>query len=182
MAGEVFTVELNAAEALRALQAQPAKVSRAMVRALNRAGTSGRAEMARRVAKDMGVRVSDAKEAVLLESATATRLAVRLKASKKRRPLFDFHARQVASGVSFRGEGGKRSTVTSAFIASVRAGSSGTHQGVFKRKGKKRLPIYELFGVSIGHVFERHRPAVADQMVDVFDKNLTSELKFANNQ
>ena len=53
------------------------------------------------------------------------------------------------------------------------------HVGVFKRRGKPRHPIDELFGASIGHVFIKHQAAGITQMRATFQKNLASELKFA---
>jgi hypothetical protein len=175
---DFLSVELNADAALRAMQQAPARVERATMRALTRGGTAGRAEMARRIAKDMGMKVGDAKEAVLLQPATLKNLSVRLVASTKRRPLFDFQARQTGRGVTFRGVGGTRTLVASAFVATMKTG----HQGVFLRKGKPRLPIRELFGVSVGHVFNRHRAAVVTVITATFDKNLASELKFASTE
>jgi hypothetical protein len=56
------------------------------------------------------------------------------------------------------------------------------HRGVFRRVGKGRLPIIELFGPSVGHVFARHRPAVVELMTEAFDQRLSAELKFAETE
>lgn len=176
-----LTFELEADRAIRAMTLAPTRTQRGVRRALNRALTTGRAEMARRVGKEFGMSVGDAKEAIFVEQATDQNLQVRLVASRRRRPLFEFQARQTGAGVTFKGQSG-RQLVPGAFIAIVRAGKTGTHEGVFKRRGKKRLPIHELFGVSIGEVFNRHRPAVSQVMQAAFDKNLASELKFAEGE
>jgi hypothetical protein len=181
-----FTIELDDTAAVRAMQLAPARVLRATMRAMNRAGTTGRAEMARLVAKDMGMKVSAAKDAIIIEKAMPDKLSVRLAASRMRLPLMDFQARQTARGVTFRGVAG-RQLVPSAFLATVKGPlpsgvTSSGHEGVFKRRGKKRLPIYQLFGVSIGKVFERHRPAVSAVMTAAFDKNLAHELEFARTE
>jgi hypothetical protein len=180
MASEFLTIEFNADAAIAAMQQAPARTELAVRRALNRALTTGRAEMARRIAQDYGMKVSDAKEAIFTEQATDQRLTVRLVATRKRRPLLDFQAKPTAAGVTFRGLSG-RQLVPGAFMVGVQTGHTGrAHQGVFKRRGKARLPIYELHGVSVGEVFNRHRAAVVEVMTESFDKNLTSELKFAN--
>lgn len=178
---DFLTVELDADRAIRAMAKAPVRTQRATRRALNRALKTGKAEMARLVGKEFGMKVSDAKEAIFAEPATDQKLSVRLVASRRRRPLFDFQARQGGAGVTFKGQVG-RQLVPGAFIATVRAGNTGTHEGVFKRRGKKRLPIYELFGVSIGEVFNRHRPAVSAVIQAAFEKNLASELKFAETE
>jgi hypothetical protein len=178
-----LTVDFNADDAIKAMQLAPGRTERATVRALNRALTSGRAEMARRVAKGMGMKVGDAKEAIFTRQASAGKLSVSLVASKKRRPLYDFKAKQTGRGVSFVGAGGARQVVPGAFMTGVQTGHAGSaHSGVFMRRGKARLPIRELYGVSIGHVFEQHREAVTQVMREVFEKNLAHELEFANTE
>lgn len=175
-----LTIDFDADQAVQALRQWPGRTTRATMRALNRALTTGRAEMARRVAKDMGMKVGDAKEAVFVEQATAGRLSVRLAASLRRRPLYDFKARQTSKGVSHLSAGGQRVTVPGAFIVGVQTGHAGVkHTGVFMRVGRARLPIRELRGVSIGHVFNRHRAAVGQVISDAFEKNLGHELAFA---
>lgn len=178
-----LTIDLNAEAAVKALRLAPKRVERATMRALNRALKSGRAEMARLVAKDMGMKVGDAKEAVLAREATPSRLSASLQASKKRRPLKDFKAKQTGRGVTFVGQGGKRQLVPGAFLSGVQTGHVGTkHDGVFMRRTKKRLPIQELYGVSIGHIFEKHRDAVTQVIREAFEKNLAHELRFASTE
>lgn len=180
MAEPLVTIELDAAAAERAMQQYPTRTERAVVRSLNRALTSGRAEMARRIAKDMGLKVGDAKDAILSDQASVGHLAARLVASSRRRPLMDFQARQTRAGVTFRGLSG-RQLVPHAFIVGVQSGHAGTaHTGVFLRVGKARLPIRQLFGVSIGEVFDRHRASVIDVMRSSFETNLAHELAFAD--
>lgn len=189
-----LTVEFNADAAEQAMKQWPGRVSRATMRALNRTLVTGRAEMARRVAKDIGgMKIAEAKEAILMDQAKPDRLSVRLVASKRRRPLKDFGARQVAAGVTFAGKGGVRQLVPGAFLSGVETGHVGTrHAGVFKRvpganrrgpaPNRSQLPIYELYGVSIGHVFEQHRAAVLEVMRQAFEKNLDHELEFAKTE
>lgn len=179
MATPVVAAEFDAAAAIAAMKTKPARTERATRRSLNRAGTTGRAEMARLIAKDMGLKVGDAKNAVTLRQATPTELSVRLSASLRRLPLQDFQARQTRAGVSYRGQGGSRRTLKGAFIATM---PKTGHVGVFMREGKKRLPIQERFGASVGHVFDRYRSQVIDVMREAFSKNLGSELKFASTE
>lgn len=182
MAIPTFTVELDADAALGALASFPARTERATVRALNRALTSGRALMASLIAKDMGLKQRDAKEAVRVEQATPAKLQVRMIASLKRLPLYDFGARGPrpsrgkGRGVSYRIGVRGRGRVESAFIAQMRSG----HMGVFRRTSKARLPIVELFGPSVGRVFDKHRKAVITQTTQTFQTRLVAELKFAN--
>jgi len=180
----VFTVEFNADAAIAAMAQYPARVQRATVRALNRALTSGKSRMGSLIAKDMGIKAADAKAAIRVEQATLARLQVRMLASLKRLPLSKFNAtgpmpsRGRGRGVSYRIGGRGRGRVENAFLAQM--GSS--HRGVFKRTGKGRLPIIELFGPSIGRVFDQQRPAVIAEMRQVFDDRLAHELKFASTE
>lgn len=57
-------------------------------------------------------------------------------------PLVAYPHRQTKKGVSVEVNRGKRTLVKGAFITTMRSG----HEGVFKRRGKARLPIQELRG------------------------------------
>lgn len=171
-------VQFSADAAEQAMAAYPGRVQRATVRALNRALTSGRALLASLVAKDMGLKVGAAKEAIRVRKATPATMEISLKASLKRLPLTAFGARQTRAGVSYKSAASGRQTLPSGFLAAMPSG----HVGVFTRRGKSRLPIQERFGPSIGHVFYKHRAAGIAQMKDVFETNLTHELAFASTE
>ncbi len=57
-------------------------------------------------------------------------------------PLVAYPHRQIRKGVSVEVNRGKRTLVKGSFVATMRSG----HQGVFRRRGKARLPIKELRG------------------------------------
>src|SRR3954453_6090936 len=130
-------VSFDAAAAIATLQQYPGKTQKATVRALNRALATGHTAMARLVAKDIGLKVGDVKNAIRSTEATMSRLEVRLAASLKRIPLVKFGAkgpepsRGKGRGVTYRIGGQGRTRVESAFLATVGAG----HRGVFVRKG-----------------------------------------------
>src|SRR5690348_11331324 len=133
-------------------QIYPKAVTRALVRSLNRAITAGRTLMAQRVSKDTGLKSSTVKAAMKSQKATAARPVAALSTGLTRIPLVQFRARQTRRGVSYR-LGGASSRIPNAFLATMATG----HTGVFRRVGKKRLPIKELFGPSLGHVFAKYR-------------------------
>ena len=85
MAETGITVEFDATRAVTALQQQPKRTLRAVGRALNRAIVSARAAMASLIAKDMGLKVGDAKAAITLQQATP---AKRMKSSAIWPPRF----------------------------------------------------------------------------------------------
>lgn len=57
-------------------------------------------------------------------------------------PLVAYPHRQTKKGVSVEVNRGKRTLVAGSFVATMKSG----HQGVFRRRGKARLPIDELRG------------------------------------
>lgn len=170
-------IQFEAARAEALLQQYPARVTRATMRALNRALTSGHAELARLVSKDMGLKVGDVKAAIKSTEATTSRLEVKLAASAKRMPLSKFGARQTKKGVSYNlgAGGGGRKVLAHAFLATVGSG----HVGVFTRKTKARLPIDQKYGPSIGGVLARYRQQGIAKMRETFEARLAHELKFA---
>ena len=155
------------------------KVNKGAVRALNRALTAGRTAMARDIASDTGIGVRDVTKALSERKATIDRAEAAFGATIRRIPLIYFKARQTATGVTAKLTGGA-GRYPSAFIARMRSG----HEGVFRRKYvgsigtrmTKRLPIVELFGPSLGHVFAKHRPAALARTQEAFHAAFAHEL------
>lgn len=177
-------ISIEGAEALVVdFQEKPARISRAMVRALNRSINSGRTVMVREIARDTGLKSSTVRESMRTREASLAHPEAQLATNLKRIPLIKFGAsgprpsRGRGRGVSYRLPGGKGRLPT-AFLATMRSG----HEGVFMRKTRSRLPIKELFGPSLGHVFAKFRPVGLARMRDVFMKNMEHELEFAKTE
>jgi hypothetical protein len=177
-----------AAPTIAEFGAMPARVTRAEVRALNRAIGSARTAMTRAIAQDTGLKSGDVRKRLNVYEATPNRPEARLAASLKKVPLIDFGARASGHGVISRLRGG-RGRIPNAFIATMKSG----HRGIFVRFGKSRsrkglpspspgLPIIELMGPSIGHIFAKYRPAVGKQAQESFEKNFLHELAFAQSK
>ncbi len=160
------------------LEAFPRRAQKIIVRALNRGIDSARTAMVREIATDTGLKSKDVRDALSLQHANFETPEARLGARLKRLPLIAFGARGPepsrgkGRGVSYRLGTGGRGRVENAFIATMRSG----HRGVFKRTGKKRLPIQELFGPSLGHVFGKYRAVGRARAEEVFMTNLTHDL------
>ena len=170
-----LAIEVDNKMVLKALKAYPKKAERASVRALNRAGKSGKSLLTRKIAKNMGLTVGDISRAISVRRATPTLFCVILRASLKRIPLFKFGAKATKRGVSYRA-GSKRTKLAGAFIARMPTG----HTGVFKRRlAVGRLPITELLGPSIGHVFLKYSDEAIARAQEQFPKDLAHELRFA---
>lgn len=167
----------NAGVVISAFQVYPKAVTTALVRALNRGITSGRATMAKLIAADTGLKSSTIKSAMKLQKATSALPQASLGAGLTRIPLYQFQARQTRRGVSYRLPG-SRGRNEHAFIAQMATG----HVGVFMRRTKRRLPIKELFGPSLGHVFAKYRPDGLKAAEDSFRANFNHELDFATQQ
>jgi len=154
-------IEVDTKRVDAALEAAPKKTGVALLRALKR-GTKAAGTVANRVvSKDMGIKVSDVRARIRLEDPTAQTLSGKLRASLKRIPLIKFGARGPepsrgrGRGVTYKSKGG-RSRHPRAWIATMPGG----HRGVFERKGEGRLPVKQLYGPSIGRVFDQHRAEI----------------------
>jgi hypothetical protein len=163
---------------------KPQEVSRALVRALNRGINAGRTFMVQNIAKDTGLKSGDVREAMRMKEATLSNPTATLGTSLKRIPLIKFGAKQTRRGVSYNLGG--RKVIPGSFLATMGSG----HQGVFTRKPgpgrrgprpmRSQLPIVELFGPSLGHVFAKFRAGGLQRAQQVFVERFDSELKFAS--
>jgi len=152
MAGELVEIKVDDVKLRkveRMLRGFPKAVPKVMSRGINRTITSAKTETARKIAAEISLKVSDVKKTIYIKKASYSRWLAQLGISGSRIPLKMFKARQTKKGVSYK-IGAKRKFIKSAFFATMSSG----HIGVFKRLGKFRLPIAELFGPSLGIVFE----------------------------
>jgi hypothetical protein len=176
----MVNIEVQGDEAIVAdFKDYPRRTDLAMLRAINRALSSARTVMVREIAGDTRLKSGDVRAALPLQEATGNRPVGRLAASLKRIPLIKFGARGPepsrgkGRGVSYA-LGRSRGRVESAFVATMKSG----HRGVFARAGKKRLPVHELHGPSLGHVFRKHRSKGIARAQEVFEKTFDHEMKF----
>jgi len=160
-----------------------------MARALNRAIVSGRTAMTRAIVADTGLQSRYVSREIKVDRAQKSRPVAAIEIAGRRIPLIAFGARGPepsrgrGRGVSYRLPMG-RGRVPDAFIATVGAG----HRGVFRRKpGARRrgprplrsqLPIFELRGPSLPHVFEKKFPVFRAAAEESLLKNLASEISF----
>lgn len=187
----MFSLSFNIEKALHELGVKASRaVTLGCVRGINKTAASEKVAISREVAADMGIKVSVVKDAIAVRKATETSLAARVVAKGARIPRIEFAARGTepsrgrGRGVSYRGESGGRITVPHAFITTV----GGQHRGVFVRVGNtrksvgawsKNLPIRELFGPSIAHVFGKKVPVGEARRSEVLVRNVQHEIEFA---
>ena len=162
----------------RMLRGIPNAMPKVISRAINRTATPAKTQTAREISKDAALKIGDIKKSITLVKATYNRWQAEIGISRKRIQLKKFGAKQTKKGVSYKvRKKGKREKIEHAFIQTLSSG----HEGVFKRKGEGRLPIVQLFGPSLGYVFEEAGSIAADVTKSAYEKlraNIDSQVKF----
>lgn len=145
---EQVTVKIPPAE-LRA--ARFAMSSKPLLRALKKSGSTSLRDMTseatKRIRAQKRLKVRDVKRAIKTERPRGTvrrfeDLHYALRFDDKPIPLIKYPHSQRRDGVSVGVNRGARSVLRGAFIARMPSG----HIGIFRRDGRKRLPISEFFG------------------------------------
>jgi hypothetical protein len=128
---------------------QPGPLKRAVVRALRKAGATAlrdmRSEARKRISARKRIGAKYISRAITLRRASGTDIAGMswaVNVSGEPVPLVAYPYRQTKQGVSVEVNRGKRTLLKGAFVATLKSG----HVGIFRRKGKARLPIEELRG------------------------------------
>ncbi len=183
----------DTSQAERALDQLGKRAPVVMARALNRTATSVRAVMARDIAGDIGLRVGTVRDELKVRlAAGGEQLTAAVSVSGARIPLSKFTTDGALKRyLPSRGRGTVRvkgKTYPGAFVAQMRS----SHVGVFRRTGAstrkspgawgKNLPIVELKGPSLPHVFEKHVAAGIARGEEQLVKNLEHEIGFELSQ
>jgi hypothetical protein len=191
----VISLSIRTPETMAELRRLEATAPLAIARALNRAAASANTVQVRECANDLGLKQADVRKEISVREATAAHLSATLKVKGTRMSLMKFGAsgpepsRGRGRGVTYRLQG-QRKRIDHAFLATVRAGS-GTTTGVFVRTGairksrgawSKNLPIVQLYGPSLPHVFAKYAPLALARGEEQLKKNLAHELKWALQQ
>jgi len=148
MADPFLKITVDTRDLKRAMAALGSKAPTAIMRALNKTARSARTQAVRGVAKEIRLKQKDVRPMIPVIPATSKHLEAKLVARGRPISLMRLGARQTKQGVVYRGPGG-RVLIRSAFIATM---PRARRPGVFKRKGKPRLPIQKQFGPSVPQV------------------------------
>lgn len=139
----------RAEELLRGI---PDGVSKAITNAINRAVEGARADAVRKVRERYYIKARDVRDAIRIEKATYKNQSAIIHAKGSPVALSKFRitpskppAKRRKKPITARVVRGMGSQIPGAFVARMRTG----HIGVFKRAGKARLPIRQLYGPSI---------------------------------
>lgn len=145
---------------------------RAAASALNRTADAVRSSAVKSISADIGVKQKAVRDAVRIQKARQGTLEARVVATGARIPIIDLKARETKKGITWAFRGARR-LIPHSFIATMRSG----HKGVFKRRGRTRLSIDELFGPSIPLVFSRKR--ILESLKQIASDRMLKELKSA---
>jgi hypothetical protein len=172
------------------------RMPKAVARSLNRGAVSARAAMIPAIVADTGLKASKVREAMSIKNATPDRLVTHLQARGARIPLIDFRgkgpepSRGKPGRVVTAGLKGGAGRYPGAFIARMPANKNAEsgHRGIYMRKGtgarmsrgawSKNLPIRQLYGPSIVHVFTKFHALGIKAGEESIRKNLAHEVSY----
>ncbi len=178
-----MTIEIREEQFERAklvLSNVPKGIERAMASAINRAAQSGRTEAVKKVRERYIVKASTVREPLKIERASSSSPIATLRAAGSVIPLSKFKIRPSkptpgkltpVSATVIKGKGG---TISKAFVARMPAG----HVGVYRRKGRPRLPIMELYGPSAPQMIgnEEVMRALEEKAQQTLDERMEHEI------
>jgi Prophage minor tail protein Z (GPZ) len=171
-----INVSTNASQLLDQVALDSREMRTAVMRSLNRTADGVKTDASREIRKSYNVTNKALSPAFSIWRATTVDLVAKVSASGRPLQLIGFAARQVKAGVSVSVKRGSRKVVKSAFIARMQSG----HLGVFRRAGRKRLPIDELYTVSVPGMFGAHvvQDALKKLAGERFDKAMGQNINF----
>lgn len=169
---EVGADEGDLAELERVLGHSEKLISGVLRNSLNRGGSRMRTVSTKIVSKEVGLQSKIVRLKMRLRRATARNLDAKLYLAGRGFGAIRFGAQQNDVGVVIRMK--RRQTLGHAFIATMPSG----HTGVFRRSGRKRLPIDEQYVEGPGAVVRRVAKTgyVLDEGAAAFRKRIPHEL------
>jgi hypothetical protein len=148
---------------------------KALTRAMNRTGQRSRTVMTQEVRKEYNVKASDIKNTIRIKrNTTRNIIGIILESKGSRLPFAYFAPRQTAQGTTVKIKKARK-MIPSAFVTQLQA-----KMAVAKREGKSRLPINQLYTISIPEMLNAKnvRDAVLKSINDELEKRVTSELNY----
>lgn len=193
-------MRFNTTAASAGIKSLAGRYERAVKRSVDRAAVSARTQLARNVSKEVGIKVGVVREHLPIQRARRVSdgyvaSVFVSKAGHKAIPLIHYRAkgprpsRGRGRGVTAQlpnpsGAGTQSVRYPHAFIAKVYgplpSGVVSTgHEGVFQRRGRKRIPIFQRYGPPLRGVVMKHVPEAVTRGEESLRKNLAHELRFA---
>lgn len=156
-----------------------------LLRAARRAGSSAiraaRTQASREVRARKSLKASKVNKALRIRMPsgpqTLDSLEWRLVIDGRPLPVSAYPYRQTSRGVSVRVNKGSSKLIKSAFVATMKSG----HTGVFRREGKDRLKIKELFTTRVTDLFTEPGPVsrITERAGTVFGSTFARNLSAA---
>jgi len=147
----------------------------------NKVATKTKSLIAKDVSSRVAVKQKVVKRLIKTKRIGKTKRIVQL-AKSKRIPLRDFGAKQTKTGVSYKiDKAQSRKTIPGAFQGPAPGRYYAKWKGrVFKRQGRSRLPIYQLFGPSPWGVFvkNKRKKHVANDASAELKKQLAERIRY----
>ncbi len=155
-------------------------LQRAVGSALNRTIAQVKTQASRSVRNEIKLKTKDINNRLMVVRANSskgalTQMQAIMRVSGKPVPLISYGAKQTKQGVVVHVKN-NRTVLKHAFIARMRSG----HQGVFIRKGKKRLPIQELYSTRVSDVFNNtgFMPNLASFAQEKFTQHFAIDIRY----
>lgn len=148
-------------------------VIRARMRANNRTAEEARTVIRRHLSQETGAPAKSLSRRFKIHRANTRKPDARLFVGTSPVRAYDLGVREIRSGVSYKGSGG-RVKVKSAFVATMKSG----HTGVFQRETRKRLPIRELTVPLHAAALRSARSYLSSDAKRTFEKSFRHELQF----
>ena len=168
----------------RQFKDMPSALPRIVSRGINRTATSSKAEITRELAAEISLKQKRIRAGLNLKKATRNMWQAVIWVNEKRIKLIHFAARALkGKGVSYKIDkrSGRKKIIeppTSAFIQTM---PNSGHVGVFRRATAARGSMYELFGPSLGEVFEG-AAGIAEKVQrssgEKLEKNIDSQIEY----
>ncbi|MFU1797374.1 phage tail protein [Paenibacillus azoreducens] len=165
-------------QATISLQFVQKNIPKAFVSAMNRVGQGVKTEASKKVRETYDIKAGDIKRYgnIRVTKANAASLQLLLTSKGPNIPLIRFKTRPSKPPkrrpkvlmASVKKSGGK--PIPGAFVAAMGSG----HVGVFKRAGKSRTPISELYGPAVPIML--NEPGVAEHLQDEANKRMQKRL------
>jgi hypothetical protein len=172
-----FEMEVSAEAYVNSLGsiAKP-KLDHIVALALSDTAKSAKSKAAGVIAKRTGLKAAVVKTRIYYSRVADGEYEVAVKSSKRPIALIEFPHMQTATGISTRAWG-KIQLIRHAFVATMKNG----HTGIYRRVGKARLPIEQLWGPTIGGTFavKEVQAVIAKTMRDRLQKSLARRMAAA---
>lgn len=148
---------------------------RALARAMSRTGERSRTIMTQEVRKEYSVSAKDIKATIRIKrNVRGNVIGVTLESKGRRLPFAYFAPKQNAKGTSVKIKKARK-RISSAFIAQL-----GSKKAVAQREGKPRLPIQQLYTISIPEMLSAKsvNDAVLRAIGEELPKRVMAELNY----